>query len=139
MPGVSVPPFPALLLRYVVLLFEQVSLNLSMLQLLQVSFCVSVSRGIPPTVFPLCLTPQMSAFLQMIHTLLVVALAHLLTDQSRHHALHPLLPDYRVLCSLERLVVIVVYAIECGRDSGFRGFERIGLWGWHGCGGRARP
>lgn len=69
----------------------------------------------------------------MVHTLPVVALAHLLSDQPRHHALHPLLPDYRILCGLERLVVVVVYAIEGGRNGGFGGFERLGLWGWHVC------
>ena len=83
----------------------------------------------------------MPALLQMVDALFVVALAHLLPDQPRHHALHPLFPDDRVLCSLEGLVVIVVHSVEGWRNLWLCCFERLGLWSWH-CvdgGGRARP
>lgn len=77
------------------------------------------------------LTSQMSALLQMVHALAVIAFTHLLPDQPRHHALHPLLSDDRVLRRFQGLVVIVVDAVEGGWDGGFGGFERSGLGGRH--------
>lgn len=90
------------------------------------------------------LTSQMPTLLQMVYALLVVAFAHFLPDQPRHHALHPLLPDDGILCSFQRLVVVVVHAVKCWRDLGLGCFERFGFWGGH-CGGgsggsgRAQP
>lgn len=108
-------------LRNVVLLLKQVALNLAVLQLLEIPLCpssqsVSFKRPLQSLQEQLSLTSQVSALLQMVHTLAVIAFAHLLADQSRHHALHPLLPDDRVLCGLEGFVVVVVYAIECWRN-----------------------
>lgn len=80
----------------------------------------------------LSLTSQNCALLQMVHALLVVALAHLLPDQARHHALDPLLANNGILCGLERFVVVVVYAVEGGRDGGLRRLEHGGLGCRHG-------
>lgn len=58
------------------------------------------------------LTSQHTTPLQMIDTLPPVTLAHLIPDQSRHHALHPLFPQHRVLGGFEGGLVVVVDAVE---------------------------
>lgn len=74
----------------------------------------------------------MSAFLQVVDSLTVVAFAHFLTDQPCHHALHPLLPNYGVLCCLKGFIIIEIDAVKGGWDRGFGGFEGLGLWRRHG-------
>ena len=59
----------------------------------------------------------------MVDALAVVALAQLVTDQARHHAADPLLADDGVLGLLERDGVVVVDAVEGGRDGGLLGEE----------------
>ena len=71
------------------------------------------------------LTSQISALLQMVDTFPPVALAHLLPYQPRHHALYPLLAYYCILGCFERLIVIVVYAIEGWRYCRLRCFEGL--------------
>lgn len=76
----------------------------------------------------------MSTLLQMVDPLPPVALAHFLSDQPRHHAPDPLLPDDGVLCALERSVVLVIDPIKGWRNLGLFGQEEFGLWCRH-CGG----
>lgn len=73
----------------------------------------------------------MTALLQMVHAFLVVAPAHLLPNQTRHHALNPLFADDGILGGLERFVVVVIYAVEGGSDLGRGCFEGLGHWGGH--------
>lgn len=73
----------------------------------------------------------MSAFLQVVHPLAVVAFAHFLADQPCHHALHPLLSNDGILCRLQSFVVIEVDTVKGGWDRGFGGFEGLGLWRRH--------
>jgi hypothetical protein len=80
------------------------------------------------------LTSEVSALLQVVHALSVVALAQLLPHQPRHHALHPLLSDHGILRGLERFVVVVVDAVEGRGYCGLRGLEHLGLGSRHGCG-----
>jgi hypothetical protein len=76
----------------------------------------------------------MPTLFQMIDPLPPVALAHLIPHQSRHHALDPLLPDDSILRRLERRVVVVVDALERGRNLWLFGEEECGLRRRH-CGG----
>lgn len=78
----------------------------------------------------------MAALLQVVDALPVVALAHLLADQARHHGLDPLLADDGILGGLESGVVVVVDAVEGGRNLGLLREEGLGLGRRHG-GGRA--
>ena len=88
------------------------------------------------------LTSQVSALLQVVDALSVVALAQLLPHQSRHHALHPLLSDHGVLRGLERFVVVVVDAVEGRGHRRLGRFEHLGLGSGHcrglGIGDRSR-
>ena len=70
------------------------------------------------------LTPQVTALLQMVDTLPVVALAHLFPDQPCHHALYPLLADHSILCGLKSLVVVVVDAVKGRWDGRFLSLEK---------------
>lgn len=73
----------------------------------------------------------MTALLEVVDALTVVALSHLFSDEPGHHALDPLLADNGVLGGLELLVVVVIDAIE-GR--GYRGLSRQELrrlWSRH--------
>jgi hypothetical protein len=76
----------------------------------------------------------MPTLLQMVHALPPVALAHLIPNQPRHHAPYPLLPDDGILRSLERYVVVIVDAVEGGRDFRLLRQKHLGLGGRH-CGG----
>lgn len=76
----------------------------------------------------------MPTLLQMVHAFSPVALAHLIPNQPRHHTLHPLLADNRILRRLQRLVVIVIDTVEGGRDGRFGGFKGLGFWRRHGVG-----
>lgn len=78
------------------------------------------------------LTSQVTALLQVVYALAVVALAQLLPHQPRHHALHPLLANDRVLRGFQRFVVIVVDAVERRRHRRLGRFEHLGLRGGHG-------
>lgn len=69
----------------------------------------------------------------MINPILVIALAHLLPDQPRHHDLDPLLPYDGILCRLDRALVVEVDAVEGWRDGGLLREEGRGFGGWH-CG-----
>lgn len=77
------------------------------------------------------LTSQVAALFQVVDSFAVVAFAELLAHQSSHHDLHPLLPDDGVLGGLQRLVVVVVNAIERGRDLGLLGQESLGFGSRH--------
>lgn len=79
----------------------------------------------------------MSALLQVVYPLSPIALAHLIPHQPRHHALDPLLPQNRVLRSLERRVVFVVDALEGRRNLWLLRQKHFGLGSGH-CGGGAR-
>lgn len=68
-------------------------------------------------------TSQMSALLQMVHALPVVALGQLLPHQATHHNSDPLLADDGILGLLQALRIIVVDAVESGRDGGLLGQE----------------
>jgi hypothetical protein len=80
------------------------------------------------------LTSEVSALLQVVDALSVVALAQLFPHQPRHHALHPLLSDHGILRGFERFVVIVVDAVEGWGDCGLGCLEHGGLRSRHGCG-----
>lgn len=67
----------------------------------------------------------------MIHTLAVVTFAQLLSYQPPHHDLHPLFPDDGVLRLLQSLVVVVVDAVEGGRDGRLLGQEGFGFGSRH--------
>lgn len=77
----------------------------------------------------------------MIDPLAIIALPQLLPYQPSHHAAHPLLADDGILGLLQARLVVVVDAVEGGRDGGFLGEEEGGFGGGHcgwGCGrGRA--
>lgn len=73
----------------------------------------------------------MTAVLQVVDTLPAVALAHLLSNQARHHALDPLLADDGVLGGLELRVVVVVDAVKGGRHLGLLRQEHGGLGSRH--------
>ena len=77
------------------------------------------------------LTSQVPTLLQVVHALPVVALAQLLPHQPRHHALHPLLPDHGVLRGFQRLVVVVVDAVERRGHRRLGRFEHLGLGSGH--------
>ena len=66
-------------------------------------------------------TSQMSALLQMVHALPVVALGQLLPHQTTHHNSDPLLADDGILGLLQALRIIVVDAVKGGRDGGLLG------------------
>lgn len=66
-------------------------------------------------------TSKVSALLQVVDALAIVALAHLFPDQAGHHALDPLLADDGVLGGLELVIVVVVDPVE-GR--GYLGLAR---------------
>lgn len=70
----------------------------------------------------------------MVDTLPQIALAQLLSGEAHHHRSDPLLPDDRVLGSLEGLVVVVVDPVEGGGHLGLLSLEHLGLGGRH-CGG----
>ena len=78
------PGWPTLLLGHVVLLLEQVTLDLGVLELLQVAICakalVHISQHQPtpmsPLVFFFSLTSEVSALLQVVHALSVVCLLY---------------------------------------------------------------
>lgn len=67
----------------------------------------------------------------MIDPLVPIALAQLLAHQPRHHRLHPLLADDGVLGLFQAHGVVVVDAVEGGRDGGFAGEEGGGFGGGH--------
>jgi hypothetical protein len=69
----------------------------------------------------------------MVDSLSIVAFAQLLSHQSAHHDLYPLLSDNGILRSLQCLVVLVVDSVECGRHLGLLGQESLGLGSRH-CG-----
>lgn len=68
----------------------------------------------------------------MVHARTVIAFAKLLADQASHHDLHPLLANDGVLSLLQPLVVIVIDAIEGGRDGRLLGQEGGGFGCRHG-------
>lgn len=71
----------------------------------------------------------------MVDTLSVVAFSKLLSGQSDHHALDPLLTKDRVLGGLERLGVVVVDSIESGGNGGLLGEKGGGFGDGHCAGG----
>lgn len=77
-------------------------------------------------------TSELAALLEVIDTLAVVASSHLLPEQARHHALHPLLTQDGILGRLELVVVVVVDALECRRDGGLLHAKLEGFGGRHG-------
>ena len=127
-------------LRNVILLLKQISSHFAILELLQISLlknvsfhCVQSSKTIciSSTQHTVQLTSQMCTVLQVVHALLPIALSHLFSYQSRHHALYPLLANDGILCRFQRLVVIVVDAVEGGRYRRLGCFEGLGFWSWH--------
>ena len=118
------------LLINVVLLQDLGALHLVCLQQLEISFYSMISDySIPHVRFQL--TSQMTAVLQMVHTLALVAFAQLITDQSSHHSSNPLFSNDRVLGGLESLGVGVVNAVESGSDGGLLSLELGGFGGRH--------
>lgn len=85
------------------------------------------------------LTSEVAAVLEVVHALTDVALAQLLADEPGHHGTDPLFPDEGVLGGLEGLGIIVVNAVEGGRDGRLLGLELLGLGGRHGDGRVERP
>ena len=73
----------------------------------------------------------MTALLQVVDALAVVAFRHLLPHQSSHHDVDPLLADDGILRLLQSLVVIVVDAVEGGRDGRLLSQESLGFGGRH--------
>ena len=134
-----------LVLRHVILLLKQVSPNLALLQSPKVPLCTHDQPNPPSSSSSFCypikeshgnnkkedLTSQLPTLLQMIDPLSVITLPQLLPDQPRHHVLHPLLPEYGVLRGFQGWSIVVVDAIECGRDLGLLGEEGGGFGGWH--------
>lgn len=75
----------------------------------------------------------MTAVLEVVHTLTVVALSQLLAHKSCHHGADPLLPDDGILGRLESLGIVVVDAVKGGSDGGLLGLELLGLGSRHDC------
>lgn len=101
-------------------MLEEVALDLGMLQLLEVAFCtVSAGEqgGLSRTTGRIR-TSEVTALLEVVDTLAVVALAHLLSEKTCHHALDPLLAQDGILSRLELLVVVVVDALKGWRHLG---------------------
>lgn len=73
----------------------------------------------------------MTALLEVVDALTVVALSHLFSDEPGHHALNPLLADNGVLGGLELLVVVVIDAIEGRRYGGLLRQKLRRLWSGH--------
>lgn len=77
------------------------------------------------------LTSQSPTLLQMINALPPITLAHLISDESRHHTAHPLLANDCILRFLERDLVVVVYAVEGRWDCWFAREEGCGFRDGH--------
>lgn len=73
----------------------------------------------------------MTALLEVVDALTVIALSHLFSDEPGHHALDPLLADNGVLGGLELLVVVVIDAIEGRGYCGLSRQELRRLWSRH--------
>jgi hypothetical protein len=63
----------------------------------------------------------------MIDSLPVIALAQLLSNQSRHHTPDPLFPNDCILCLLQAGRIVVIDTIEGRRDFGFLCEESFGF------------
>lgn len=74
----------------------------------------------------------MATVLEVVHALTDIALAQLLAHKPGHHSTDPLFPNEGILGSLEGLGIIVVDAVEGGRDGRLLGLELLGLGGRHG-------
>lgn len=78
-------------------------------------------------------TSQMSALLQMVHALPIIALGQLLPHQATHHNSDPLLADNGILGLLQALRIIVVDTVKGGRDGGLLGQEGRRFGSRHCC------
>ena len=134
--------YHCVILSNVISLLKQIPSDFSVLQCLEIPFCLPISSRIyqsPKRIVHRLLlssaihrhTSQVFTLLQMIDPFLKITLAQLLPYQPSHHALHPLFPDDCVLGSLEPWRVVEVYAREAGRDFGLFGEEHGGFWGRH--------
>lgn len=79
------------------------------------------------------LTSQDTTLLQVVHTLTRIALAQLLTNQSRHHRAHPLLTDNSITGIVHSDVVLKIDTLVGRGDAGLFREESCGLGGGH-CG-----
>ena len=68
----------------------------------------------------------------MVDAFSVVAFAELFTHKPTHHDLHPLFSDNGILSLFERLGVVVVNAVEGGRNGRLLGQESRRFRGRHG-------
>jgi hypothetical protein len=68
----------------------------------------------------------------MVNTLSDVALVELLSNKTGHHSANPLFSDEGILGSLEGFGIIVVDAIEGGRNGRLLSLKLLGLGGRHG-------
>jgi hypothetical protein len=69
----------------------------------------------------------------MVHALPIIALPQLLSYQSRHHALDPLLPYDSILCLLQSRCIVVINSVEGRRNLWLLRKKRLGLGSRH-CG-----
>jgi hypothetical protein len=63
----------------------------------------------------------------MIDSLPVIALAQLLSNQSRHHTPDPLFSNDGILCLLQAGRIVVIDTVESRRDFGFLRKESFGF------------
>lgn len=121
-----------ILLCDIVLLQELGTLDLPLgCQELQIPLYAESSAIGHPALLLTQLTSQMSAVLQMVHTLAGVAFVQFLASESKHHGADPLLANDGIFGGLEGLGIVVVHSVEGRRDLRLHALEALGLGSRH--------